>query len=192
VWRGRVSLHLVRLSGGRQSRRCRSAEEPHQTLDVLGRGCQEELLSNKPQSPQAEAAQSDQILQFREQGFHLLSLPLCIPELWRIGQLPCALSDRLMQMNGEIFISPTGALSFLQASPATFGAADVSVSTIANIQPNVVKLFPSRAAIAVALGQIGKSFRTVTGIVLSSALSRVRIYGVMPRSSNHCRNSPLP
>jgi hypothetical protein len=43
-----------------------------------------------------------------------------------------------MHMNGEIFISPTGALSFLKASSATFGAADVSVSTIANIQPNVV------------------------------------------------------
>src|SRR5438477_12801812 len=74
-----------------------------------------------------------------------------------------------MHMNGEIFISPAGALSFLKASPATFGAADVSVSPIANIQPNVVELFPSRAAIAVALGQIGKSLRTVTGIVLSQS-----------------------
>ena len=82
-------------------------------------------------------------------------------ELGRVGQLPGALSGRLMHMNGEIFISPTGALSFLRASPATFGTADVSVSTIANIQPNVVQLFPSRAAIAVAFGQIGKSLRTV-------------------------------
>ena len=35
----------VRLSGGGQSRRCRLAEEPHSPLDVLGRRCQEELLS---------------------------------------------------------------------------------------------------------------------------------------------------
>jgi hypothetical protein len=38
------------------------------------------------------APQSDLILQFREQGFHLLSLPLCFGELWRVDQLPRTLS----------------------------------------------------------------------------------------------------
>src|SRR5207237_10473964 len=41
------------LSGSFHSRCCRLAEEPHQSLDVLGRRCQEELLSHELQSAQA-------------------------------------------------------------------------------------------------------------------------------------------
>ena len=59
-------LLSVRLSGGWQNRCCRLAEEPHQSLDVLGSCCQEELLLNELQSPQAQAAQTDLILEFRE------------------------------------------------------------------------------------------------------------------------------
>jgi hypothetical protein len=56
-----VSVPLLALSyssqlrGGRQDRRWRLAEEAHQTLDVLRRRCQEELLPHKFQSPQAQA-----------------------------------------------------------------------------------------------------------------------------------------
>jgi hypothetical protein len=46
--------------------------------------------------------QSDLILELHEQCFHLLSLPLCLPELGRARQLPCALSCPLMDVNGEI------------------------------------------------------------------------------------------
>jgi len=52
----------------------------------------QELLAHEPESPQAQAPQSDLMLQFREQGFHLLSLPLCFGELWRVDQLPRPLS----------------------------------------------------------------------------------------------------
>ena len=53
------------------------AEEADQPFDVLCRCRQEELLPNELHSPQAQTTQSDLILQFREQRFHLLSLPLC-------------------------------------------------------------------------------------------------------------------
>jgi len=59
------------LSGSFQGRCCQLPEEPHESLDVLGHRCQEELLPHEPQSPQAQAMQSDLVLQFREQGFHL-------------------------------------------------------------------------------------------------------------------------
>ena len=66
---------------------CRRAEEAHQSLEVLSYRCQEELLAHEPESPQTQPAQSDLIFQFREQGFHLLSLPLCVGELGRVDQL---------------------------------------------------------------------------------------------------------
>jgi hypothetical protein len=55
-------------------------EEAHQSLEVLSYGCQEELLAHELESSQTQAPQSDLIFQFREQGFHLLSLPLCFGE----------------------------------------------------------------------------------------------------------------
>lgn len=94
---GEVDLFLSpQLSGGVYSRWCRLAEEPHQALNILGHGCQEELLSHELQSPQAQAAQPDLILQFREQRFHLLSLPLCLGKLGRVRQVACALPGRLI------------------------------------------------------------------------------------------------
>ena len=56
----------VRLSSSGQNRCCRAAEEPHKSLDVLGYRCQEELLPHKLQSAQAQATQSDLVLEFRE------------------------------------------------------------------------------------------------------------------------------
>src|SRR3954466_15761320 len=91
----------LQLSGGYRSRCYRSAEEPHQSFDVLRYRCQEELLSHELQSAQTQAPQSDLILQFREQGFHLLSLPLCFGELWRIDQLPRTLSGWFVLVDDE-------------------------------------------------------------------------------------------
>ena len=58
--------------------------EPHQSLDVLRRRCQKELLPNELQSPQAQATQPNLVLEFRKQGFHLFSLPLCLDKLRRV------------------------------------------------------------------------------------------------------------
>jgi hypothetical protein len=56
------------LGGSFHRRGCRLAEEPHEPPDVLCHGCQEELLAHELQSAQAQATQSDLILEFREQG----------------------------------------------------------------------------------------------------------------------------
>ena len=81
----------VRLGGGGQNGCCRLAEEPHQPLDILRSRCQEELLPDELESAQAQAAQPDLILQFGEQGFRLLSLPLCFGELCVLANLTCPL-----------------------------------------------------------------------------------------------------
>jgi hypothetical protein len=60
------------------------AQEADQSLDVLGSRRQEELLPNKLSSPQAQATKSDLILEFREQGFHLLSFSLRVGKLRRV------------------------------------------------------------------------------------------------------------
>src|SRR5208283_4465660 len=84
--------------------------------------------------PQAQATQTNLMLEFREPGFHLLSFPLCLRELRGVGQLASTLSGQFIPVDSQIFISSTRALCLLRAGSATFGAANVSVSTIANIQ----------------------------------------------------------
>jgi len=64
------------LGGNFPNRSCRLAEEPHQALEVLRSRGPEALLPHELQSTQAQATQSDLILQFGEQRFHLLSLAL--------------------------------------------------------------------------------------------------------------------
>src|SRR4030095_1872168 len=99
------------LGGSRQNRCCGLAEEAYQALDVLGHGCQEELLPHKLQSAQTQAPQPDVILEFREQSFYLLSLSLCMGELRGVRQLPCALPGRFMHVDGKIAKRSAGALS---------------------------------------------------------------------------------
>src|ERR1700732_4701461 len=94
-------------------------------------------------------------------------LSRCAGELWGVDQLASALAGRLIHMNGEILISPTGALRLLRTCPTTFAAADIGVSAVANIQADIVELFPSRTAIAVAFGLIGEPLGTVERAVLS-------------------------
>src|SRR5258707_10838422 len=97
-----------------------------------------------------------------------------------------------MDVNGEIFISSRRTLRFLWARSAAFGAADIGTGAIANVQADIVQLLSCRTTVAVALGQIGKPLRAIAGIVLSqNSVSRAHVRGDA-RSSNHCRNSPLP
>jgi hypothetical protein len=77
-------------------------EESDQAFDVLGGRGQEELLTNKLHSTQAQATQSDLILELREQCFHLLSLPLCVREARRVGQVSRVLPGRFMHVDGKI------------------------------------------------------------------------------------------
>jgi len=85
-------------------------QEADQSLEVLRRRRQKELLTHELQSAQAQAAQSDLILEFREQGLHLLSLPLCVREFWCVGQLASALPSRLIHVDGQKPECSAGAL----------------------------------------------------------------------------------
>ena len=85
-----------------QRRFCSLAEEADQSLDVLRSRCHEELLANELHSTQAQATQSDLILEFSEQRFHLLSLPLCVREARRVCQVSRVLPGGLMDVNGKI------------------------------------------------------------------------------------------
>ena len=89
------------------------AEEADESLDVLGSRSQEELLANKLHPAQPQAAESDPILEFREQRLRLLSFPLCVHEAWRVDQVSCALPGRLMHVDSKILQRCAGAFRFL-------------------------------------------------------------------------------
>ena len=103
-------LFSPQLRGGFHSGYCRLTEEAHQSLDVLSYRCQEELLAHEPESPQTQAPQSDLILQFCKQGLYLLSLPLCMGELWGIDQLPRTLSGWFVLVDDK---APEGSMGAL-------------------------------------------------------------------------------
>src|ERR1700683_3879472 len=100
------------LSGSLRSRGCRLAEEPYESLDVLSRRCQEELLPHELQPAQAQATQSDLVFQFREQGFYFLSLSLCMGECGRVHQLSGTLPGWFIHVDGKKAEHSAGALGF--------------------------------------------------------------------------------
>src|SRR5207248_11569000 len=142
-------LIFVRLSCGGQNRCCRATGEAHQSHDVLSYRCQEELLAHEPESPQSQAPQSDLILQFGEQGFHLLSLPLCFGELWRVDQLPRTLSDWFVLVDDKAPEGSTGALWPERARATLFGCSDVVEGSIAINSATVVEELASRTDITI-------------------------------------------
>jgi hypothetical protein len=104
----------------------RLTKEAHQPLEVLRYGCQVELFPHKPQSAQTQAPQSDLIFQFREQGFHLLPLPLCLGELWRVDQLPRTLPGWFILVDDQAPKGSTGALGTERAGATLFACPNVS------------------------------------------------------------------
>jgi hypothetical protein len=142
-------------------------QEAHQSLDVLGHRCQEELFPHEPESPQTQAPQSDLILQFREQGFHLLSLPLCLGELWRVEQLPRTLSGWFVLVDDKAPEGSTGALWSERARATLLACPDVVEGAIPINSPPIVEWLTGGADIAIvfrfvceALGgqRMGSSF----------------------------------
>jgi glutathione peroxidase len=73
----------------------------------------------------AQATQPDHILEFRKQRLYFFPLSLCAGECGCVRHVPGALSRGFMHVNGEILISPTGALSFLRTCPTTLATADI-------------------------------------------------------------------
>jgi hypothetical protein len=147
----------LQLSGGFRSRCYWPAEEPHQSFDVLGHRCQEELLPHEPQSAQTQAPQSDLILQFREQGFHLLSLPLCFGELWRIDQLSRTLSGWFVLVDDEASEGSAGALWSKRARATLFACPDVVEGSIAINSATVVEELASRTDVAIVFRFVGET-----------------------------------
>ncbi len=96
----RVFLLSVRLSGGWPNRCCRwgysGPWRPGRTVLARTSICE------------AQAAQPDLILELREQGFHLLPLPQCLGELWRVRQLPCALARWFVLIDDQAAESGAG------------------------------------------------------------------------------------
>ena len=152
-----VFLSPVRLRGSRQNRCGRLAEEAHQSFYVLRCRCQEELLVDELQSPQAQAPQSYLILQFCEQGFHLLSLPLCVGELWCVNQLPRALSGWFVLMDDKTTEGSTGALWPQGARAALFLCPDIVEGSIAINSATIVEELASRTDIAIVFRFVGET-----------------------------------
>jgi hypothetical protein len=143
------------------------AEEADQPLDVLGHRGQEELLSHKLQSPQAQATQPDLILQFREQGFHFLSLPLGMGELWRVRQVPGALPGWSMLVDDQTPEGGTGAVWSERARTTTLAGPYVGIGTVPMTKAAVIEGLACGTDITVAFGLIGEALGTVEWAVLS-------------------------
>jgi hypothetical protein len=103
----------------------------------------------KPESPQTQASQSDLILQFREQGFHFFSLPLCLGELWRVDQLPRTLSGGFVLIDDKTPEGSTGALWSERARATLFSCPDIVEGSIAINPATVVEELASRTDIAI-------------------------------------------
>src|SRR5438552_200134 len=155
-------LIFVPLSCGGQNRCCRPTEKAHQSLDVLSYRCQEELLAHEPESPQSQAPQSDLILQFGEQGFHLLSLPLCFGELWRVDQLPRTLSGWFVLVDDKTPAGSTGALWPERARATLFACPDVVVSAVPMNPTAVVQRLTGGADIAIVFRFGGPYLRSIS------------------------------
>jgi hypothetical protein len=93
------------------------------------------------------------------------------------------LSRGLMHVNGKMSISSAGALRVLRTRPTFLATTDIGVSTIANIQPDIVELFPSWTQIAFALQQIGKGKRGANSGGQTKILDRLSYfeYGLLRR-----------
>src|SRR6478672_3279622 len=146
-----------RLSSDLQSRCYRLTEEAHQSLDVLCHRCQEELLAHELQSAQAQAAQSNLILEFREQGFHLFPFPLCLRKLGRVRQLPRPLSGWFVLVDDQSSEGSAGALWSERARAALFACPDVVEGAIPIHAPPIVERLTGGADIAIVFRFVGES-----------------------------------
>jgi hypothetical protein len=155
------------LSGRGQDRSRALAEEAHQSLDVLGHRGQEELLPHQLQSAQPQATQSDLILEFREQGFQFLSLPLCLRELGRVRQLPRTLPGGFLLVDDQAAEGGTGALWSLRARTTAFAGPDIGIGPVAMTPTAIVKRLARGTDVAIVFGLIRKTLRAIERAVLS-------------------------
>jgi len=72
----------------------------------------------------AQATQSDLILEFREQGFHLFLSCCALANSGGLTNSRVRWRGRPIHVHGEIFISPLLHCAFCEHAPPTFAAAD--------------------------------------------------------------------
>jgi hypothetical protein len=88
-------------------------------------------------------------------------MPLCLCELWRVGQLACPLPNRLTHVNGKTAEGRARALWPLRARATPFAGSDVDIGAVAITPTAVVELLTCGAAIAVAFRLISEPLRAV-------------------------------
>jgi hypothetical protein len=111
--------------------------------------------------------QADLILEFGEQGFHFLSLPLCLGELGRLRKLPCALSGWFVLMDDQASESRTRALRSERARATPFAGPDVGPRAIATTLAAIVQRLASRADIAIVFRFVRETLGSEVGTPLS-------------------------
>jgi len=97
------------------------------------------------------------ILQFREQSLHLLSLPLCFGELWRVDQLPRTLSGWFVLVDDKASEGSAGALWSKRARATLFACPDVVEGSIAINSATVVEELASRTEVAIVFRFVGET-----------------------------------
>jgi len=127
------------------------AQEPDQPLDVLGSGCQEELLSHELQPTQTESTKADVALQFREERFDLFPLSLCVCELWCCPEISRTLPSCFVHVDGKIPERSARALGSLLAGTALLTRPDIAESAVPLVASAVVQLLACGADVAVAI-----------------------------------------
>jgi hypothetical protein len=133
----------------------------------LSNRCEEELLAHEPESPQTQAPQSDLILQFCEQGFHLFPLPLCFGELRRVNQLPRTLSGWFVLVDDKPPEGSAGALWSERAWASFFACPDVVEGSIAINSATVIEELASRTEVAIVFRFVRETLRAEEWAVLS-------------------------
>ena len=97
------------------------------------------------------------MFQFREQGFHLLSLPLCFGELWRVDQLPRTLPGWFMLVDDQAAEGSTGSLWSQRARATLFVCPDVVEGAVLINAPSVIEYLAGGTDIAVVFGLVSKT-----------------------------------
>ena len=96
-----VLLFFVSVLVGDRCQLRPGGKEPHQPFQILCCGCQVKLFAHELDTPQPQAAQSHQVLQFREQCFHFPSLAQGFCKLRGLGYRIGFLSRRFADVDGD-------------------------------------------------------------------------------------------
>src|SRR5260370_619884 len=86
---------------------------------------------------------------------------MCLGELRRVHQLPCALPGWFVQMDDKTPEGCTGALRSQRARPTTFAGPNIGIGAVAMTSAAVVEGLTCGTDIAIAFGLISKPLGTV-------------------------------